>query len=140
VRPIKRLTFEIITLEWEKAAQVSDLPDRSGIYQVYGDSPVYGPSSLLYIGQADNLKTRLKSHLGGGALSFQNNTTVRYAACDEPELTTAESILIATHKPSMNSAYINAPSQTTRLVMIQNHGERGVLTLQVTNSHWVEDT
>jgi len=43
-----------------------------------------------------------------------------------------------TEASSMNSEYLNMPSVDDERYMIQNHGERGVLMLQVTNSYWVK--
>ena len=134
-----RRTFDIITLEWETVNSIKELPKQSGVYQCYGDSPIYGRNCLLYIGQALDIRERIKIHLSGNPLSHQNNTNFRFAILSEDRLTCTESILISTHKPSMNSDYINVPSETKKLVLIQNHGERGSLVLEVTNSHWIID-
>ena len=129
-------TFRVITLNW-KHAEAEGFPSTSGIYQAYGDSPIYGVSCLLYIGQSRNLQSRLHQHEKDSPLTSQNNKSYRYAACAIEMLDIAESILIAAHKPSLNAEYLKSPSETAIRYMVQNHGERGVLSLQVTNSYWV---
>ncbi len=134
------INFEIITLDWERLADGDMGPSASGIYQVYGDSPIYGRDCLLYIGQASSLASRLRQHFTTSPITRVNGRGVRIARCSLELLDIAESILIATHKPSMNSEYINGPKSpeaTTRPFLVQNHGDRGVLTLQVTNSYWL---
>jgi hypothetical protein len=142
------ITFEVVTLEWERVQLparstwpgIEGIPDDvAGLYQVYGHSPVYGPHSLLYIGQGDPVKRRLEQHFSAdSALSRQQWLSLRWARLDAGLLDAVESILIANHKPSFNSEYINAPCMTDRPVMVQNHGERGALILQVTNSYWLD--
>jgi hypothetical protein len=136
---MEELTFKVITLHWEILDLNSDLTTDSGIYQIYGDSPLYGTNVLLYIGQAHNIQKRINEHKASGSvIARQSNLSIRVAKIDKTLLDIAESILIATHKPSINSEYLNMPSDTKQLYMIQNHGERGALTLQVTNSYWVK--
>lgn len=132
--------FEIVTLDWVRLPDGEVGPDHAGLYQVYGDSAIYGRDCLLYIGQASSLATRIDQHLTVSPVTRVNNRSIRVAACDSELLDVAESILIATHKPSMNAEYIHqpkAPEATCRPYLIQNHGDRGALTLQVTNSYWV---
>jgi excinuclease UvrABC nuclease subunit len=57
------VTFKKITLDWIRS-DYTNFPDRPGIYQIYGSSPLYGIDTLLYIGQARNLRNRIKNHLG----------------------------------------------------------------------------
>ena len=59
---MNKIEFEIITLDWVKDDYKS-FPDSSGIYQIYGTSPLYGMETLLYIGQAKrSLRHRIKDH------------------------------------------------------------------------------
>jgi len=132
--------FEIITLDWVRLPIDEVGPDQPGLYQVYGDSAIYGRDCLLYVGQASSLAVRVDQHLTVSPVTRVNNRGIRVALCDRTLLDVAESILIATHKPSMNAEYIHqpkAPEATCRPYLIQNHGDRGALTLQVTNSYWV---
>ena len=135
----KSKTFQIITLDWVVTDSIAGFPDKSGVYQVYGDSSIYGTSCLLYIGQSKNLAARRQQHENDSPISYQNNVSFRYALCDIELLDIAESLLISTHKPSMNGMNLKEPCERSVLYMVQNHGERGVLTLQVTNSYWVPD-
>ncbi len=133
--------FAIITLDWIRLPEGELGPEVPGVYQVYGDSAIYGRDCLLYIGQAGSLAGRLAQHFSVSPVTRVNNRHVRVAKCDRQLLDVAESILIATHKPSMNAEYIHAPKSpeaTARHFLIQNHGERGALTLQVTNSYWTQ--
>lgn len=134
------INFEIIALDWERLADGDVGPPAPSIYQVYGDSPIYGRDCLLYIGQASSLASRLGQHFTVSPITRVNGRGVRVARCGLKLLDVAESILIATHKPSMNSEHINGPKSpeaTARPFLVQNHGERGALTLQVTNSYWL---
>jgi excinuclease UvrABC nuclease subunit len=147
------ITFRIITLEWtvafpEKegfAKYLFNVPEKSGLYQIYGWSETYGENALLYIGKANNLKIRLYQHFNeDSSISRQQALSIRYAVHRGLEvgenifdLEALESILIAVHKPSMNSQNINSLKQRNEYILIQNHGERGALNIQITNSYWV---
>jgi excinuclease UvrABC nuclease subunit len=152
---MKALTFNIITLEWRKfdgnithsssglECDLSKIPDCTGLYQIYGASS-YGLDSLLYIGKSKNLKSRLTEHLFKDTMiSRQQNLSIRYACvCSKeyPEidktLEAVETINIAIHKPCLNSQSVSKPYNKS-LYLVQNHGERGILNLQITNSYWV---
>lgn len=150
------IRFRIITLDWmftvperKGFADYSfNVPDKSGLYQIYGWSETYGENALLYIGKAVSLKTRLDQHLNqDSSISRQQALSIRYAVykVNEAEkglfnLEALESILIAVHKPSMNSQNINSLRSIKEPVLIQNHGERGALNIQITNSYWVDQT
>jgi len=145
------ITFKIITLDWkltvpEKKAfakYLLNVPEEPGLYQIYGWSETYGENALLYIGKANNLKTRLSQHFNeDSSISRQQTLLIRYAEVEEKlfNLEALESILIAVHKPSMNSQNINSLRNIKEPVLIQNHGERGALNIQITNSYWVDQT
>lgn len=134
------MEFEVVTLEWRRLLENESGPAEPGLYQIYGDSALYGRDVLLYIGQAGSLVARLAQHFSLSPVTRVNNVCVRVAPCEPQLLDVAESILIATHKPSMNAEYIHTPKMpeaVERPYLIQNHGERGALSLQVTNSYWV---
>lgn len=137
---MREIKFEIITLEWQKEKYES-VPSSSGIYQIYGTSPVYGVDTLLYIGQAENLNVRLRQHFDNheGVIGRQPNKTCRFALLSKDLLTIVEETLIIMHKPSFNSArLINVSSHTkARPVYIQNHGERGLLSMETTNYYFL---
>ena len=121
----------------------SDIPNTAGLYQIYGASSIYGLNSLLYIGKSKNLKARLNNHLSEDTMiSRQQNLSIRYACVSSDQsdidniLEIVETINIAIHKPCLNSKSIITPYKKS-LYLVENHGERGVLNLQVTNSYWV---
>ena len=139
---MKKIEFEIMTLFWKKA-NYEDIPTDSGLYQIYGTSPLYGMETLLYIGKAENLKLRIKSHYKSeeSFIGRQPNKTIRYAILSLDLLTMVEETLIIMHKPSFNSARLIQVSQAakTRPIYIQNHGDRGMLNIENTNFYFLPD-
>lgn len=159
---MKERTFKVITLNWQKlnvniqhnyssssGGDKLEMPEteikknKAGLYQIYGGSIIYGLDSLLYIGSAMNLKEYLEEHLfENKMINNQQNLSIRYALVDKDTevkdmLDITESINIAMHKPSMNSQSIITPYKED-LYLVQNHGERGILNLQVSNSYWYD--
>jgi len=140
---MEKIEFEIITLNWEKA-DYKDLPSTSGLYQIYGTSPLYGMDTLLYIGKASNLNTRIKDHFEfrDAMIGRQPNKSCRYTTLDSTLLDIAEQILIVMHKPSFNSARLIQLSEPVRAkpYYIQNHGDRGMLNIENTNFYFLDKT
>ncbi len=138
---LTEVTFKLITLDWIKD-DYRNVPEEPGVYQIYGTSPLYGVDTLLYIGQAENLRKRLKGHFEfkEGVIGRQPNKTCRYAVLHEDLLDAAEQTLIIMHKPSFNSARLINVSSGVRKdrYYIQNHGERGMLNIEVTNYYFPE--
>ena len=134
------ITFEIITLDWIKVNH-KDFPISSGVYQIYGTSPLYGMDTLLYIGQAKNLNSRIKAHIEfkEGVIGRQANLTCRYAVAPNDQLDIIEQTLIVMYKPSFNSIGLKNVSQSVkdRGYYIQNHGERGLLNNETTNYYFL---
>ena len=97
---------------------IPDLPDdtpKAGLYQIYGQHPVYGENVLLYIGLSTNWRLRLRQHLDGPyywKVNLAMSVGTVYTDRDhEPSSKTVEdyktlhqleSILIATHQPALN--------------------------------------
>lgn len=138
---MEKQTFDIITLDWCKE-DYKNVPDKSGLYQIYGTSPLYGLDTLLYIGQAKNLRQRIQGHFEfkDGVIGRQPNKSCRYAVLDESLLNIAEQILIIMHKPSFNSSSLIkvSPKVKEKGFYIQNHGERGLLNIEVTNYYFLK--
>lgn len=136
------VTFEKITLEWVKEDYRS-FPNESGVYQIYGSSPLYGIDTLLYIGKAINLNNRIKHHLGNkeNVIGRQANLTCRYATAPTNLLDIVEQTLIVMYKPSFNSIGLKdvKPSVKEKAYYIQNHGERGMLNYETTNYYFLTD-
>jgi hypothetical protein len=137
---MESIKFEIVTLNWIEA-DFKLFPSTPGLYQIYGDSPLYGKDTLLYIGQAMNLKHRSYSHFTSerSFIGRQPNKTCRYAELDDELLDLVEQTLIVMHKPSFNSCNIIdvGPEIKASPIYIQNHGERGMLNLEVTNFYFL---
>ena len=108
----------------------------SGVYQVYGNHPVYGRGSLLYIGKVSrtnnskrNFKKRIVEHLSG-KFWYENEITLYFStvgAEDESCLDDIESLLIAVHKPAMNSQNLIMPTEGAKNIHILNLDFRGGL-------------
>ncbi|MBI1780753.1 MAG: GIY-YIG nuclease family protein [Sphingobacteriales bacterium] len=137
----EKISFKIITLNWVKG-DISQIPTESGVYQIYGTSPLYGIDTLLYIGQAKNLNHRLKTHFESkeSVIGRQPNKSCLFATVNESLLDVVEQTLIVMHKPSFNSAsLINVkPIVKSDAFYIQNHGERGMLNIEVTNYYFLK--
>jgi len=136
------VTFEKITLDWVKA-NYSNFPNLSGVYQIYGSSPLYGIDTLLYIGQAKNLKNRICFHLADkeNVIGRQANLSCRYACVPEQLLDIVEQTLIVMYKPSFNSIGLKDVKHSVKEkgYYIQNHGERGLLNFETTNYYFLTD-
>lgn len=139
------INFKIITLNWHNIKNdKSQIPKEAGVYQIYGDSPIYGTDKLLYIGKADNLYSRIV--LGHSAnedsfISRQPNITYRFATTPIELNHIIEEILIVMHKPSFNSQSIIQINEKSKdlPIYIQNHNDRGMLHLEVTNYYFLSD-
>jgi hypothetical protein len=143
-----KIEFKKITLEWKRIDDIKkesiDIPKESGVYQIYGDSPTYGTNTLLYIGRSENLYDRIHSgHLGheNSFITRQPNKTIRYAVVDLADLELVESTLIVMQKPSFNSSSIASMDTISEedAIYIQNHGERGMLNLEITNFYFIKN-
>jgi excinuclease UvrABC nuclease subunit len=135
--------LEITSLNWINCGNdLEKLPNVSGIYQIYGDSPIYGQNVLLYIGKSKNIAKRIKDREkdSGDPVTRQPNRSFRYALLEEGKLSEIEDTLIVMHKPSFNSSQMKGVGKEakSKFIYIQNHGERGMLHLEVTNFYFLE--
>jgi len=121
------------------------------LYQIYGDSPIYGQNTLLYIGRTETLQRRIKEHVTT-KLSRVTNMTIRFGEFDlqyleEPKqdveylLKIVETILITMVKPSYNSENLHNISkeiqvESDSIYWILNTGDKGILPLEVSNIWW----
>ena len=138
------MEIEVIRLQWKKMKDYTDAESHSGVYQIYGDSPIYGMNTLLYIGQASNLRARLIDHIERNSKSFitrQPSLSFRIAYAETSQITLIEEILINWHKPSFNSNSIISLQLKSRSskVLLLNEGERGLLNLAATNLYHLPD-
>ena len=130
--------FRTVELIW-KAVVAMDARslDCPCVYQVYGDSQIYGKNVLVYIGQAGHGGHRIGQHLDRKTTVHNlPNPTFRVAECPAEMLTELESTLIAMHKPSRNSEFIMTAVRRDPPLLIFNHGDKGDLELLSTNMYW----
>lgn len=130
--------FRTVELKWTKIEEVeARVVDYPCVYQVYGDSQIYGKNVLVYIGQASYGGHRISQHLDRRTpIHNLPNPSSRVAACPAELLTEVESTLIAMHKPSRNSEFIMTAVRRDPPLLIFNLGEKGDLELLCTNMYW----
>ncbi|MGH0437569.1 hypothetical protein ACQVOM_25725 [Bacillus basilensis] len=115
----------LIQILWDGPYSITDLVKLKneetdyGIYQVYGNHPIYGNDVLLYIGKADcqTLGKRI-SQENWPDTNDSNNTKIyvgRFYGSKNPtqtewsvEIDLAERLLIYVHKPAYNSKSISS--------------------------------
>jgi len=133
---VKKAT--VIHIQWEgpftltEISKLDDLVRDYGVYQVYGHHPTYGPSSLLYIGQA-NQQTFYK-RLSQENWQFEeqdcNFFVGRLSDTNQPSndlwgkrIDLAERLLIYAHEPARNSKGLySIPAEKLYNVHILNWG------------------
>ena len=137
--------YQEVIINWTPLMEVENLKENgleynNVLYQIYGDSPIYGKDVLLYIGKTVNAESRIKTHLKG-VFGRVNNLKISIGTFKnfDDKLEVPESILIANHKPSFNKEYIHLVNEeaTKQKIIILNHGSRGALTACCTNYWWI---
>ncbi len=119
--------------------------DDYGIYQIYGDHPVYGSETLLYIGRSRGQKfgVRIKEHdvepwLGSSSQFYVGRlcgeTQVKNKEWNH-RIDVAEKILIYVHAPSWNSSNIQG-FNVNEDTHIFNWRDRGLLLPEVSEKRW----
>lgn len=116
---------KIIQIHWEGPYKISDLPKLKngvtdyGIYQIYGNHPVYGKDVLLYIGKAyvQTFGERIPQE-NWLDTNDSNNIKIYVGRFHGPQTPTetewfyendlAEKLLIHVHKPAYNSKSISS--------------------------------
>lgn len=145
--------YQEIVIEWSEKIYLNDVNDirkldnkktDNVLYQIYGDSHIYGRDVLLYIGMSINVENRFKAHLRS-TFGLVNNVSVSIGEVKEPfysfNLEIPESILIANHKPSMNKEFIHdiSPEAKNKKIIIINNGKNAMLKTCCTNYWWVQN-
>jgi hypothetical protein len=115
-----------------------------GIYQVYGDHPVYGNNTLLYIGKArdQTYSARMRGHTDFDASQVSKFTKLHLSYfCKIDDISEAnwgdaidlvEKVFIKTHFPALNSQDVMKFLETgAPNVLIYNWGARGRLLSEV---------
>ncbi|KAA5607664.1 GIY-YIG nuclease family protein [Roseospira marina] len=126
-----------------------DLDGSLIVYAIYGQHPVFGRDSLLYIGQTKNLNLRSVDHFKKrGRFWYQISPSIHIGSvCDENEnpitnqsiLSDVEEILIASHVPPMNARTINCPNIKCKDKLVYNFWNRGQL-LPICSGYWFDYT
>lgn len=121
-------------------------PMDFGLYQWYGDHPVYGAETLLYIGVAIDQKfgKRLRQENwevwipSAPSLYVGRVFTEKDKAPKDVEtiVKTAEKVLIFSHSPAFNSANLNNIDGVAEAVRIFNWGKRKSLLPEVSVYRW----
>lgn len=147
------VTLKRIDINWEEPHAIKYdrendsylIPDfhpsvatSSGVYQIYGNHPVYGSHVLLYIGQTSlngngqTLIKRIKQHLNGrfwhrtGLVVYIGQVKQGNKVVTDPELIKdVESLLIAANAPALNQQHIDWPRSTAKDLLVVNWGFTG---------------
>jgi len=142
------IEYQEIVIHWSDRISINSLHDyeqsnvETGhvLYQLYGDHPVYGRDTLLYIGQSTHAGNRIKAHLNN-VFGRVNNRSVSIGEIRDynESLEIPESILIANHKPSFNKEFLHDLSSQAKQhkIIVINNGNNGMLKTCCTNYWWV---
>jgi hypothetical protein len=153
---MSKTLYNEIVIHWGEKIRVhrnplsdyhEDLTKQNVLYQLYGDSHLYGREVLLYIGitrdggsLARTIKDRLQEHVKS-VFGFVNNIYIIVGTIDDVKrLEEAEAILIASHKPSFNKEYIHDLPDYAKQekIIIINNGNHSMLKSSCTNYWWVK--
>lgn len=158
--PLRKEVVEIIEIDWdgpftrEKIIKDYTGPEDRGVYQIYGTHEVFGPDSLLYIGQTTQqyfsarmsqhydwldfwIPSEIKIYLGrlGG---IEKITTSEWKKTIEK----AERLLIFFASPPFNSQFIvgGKSLDNIRATVIINFGKKHRLPLEVSTLSLAEES
>lgn len=143
--------MEDIHIDWqgpfslEQALQFQNRTDY-GLYQYYGEHPVYGQNVLLYLGSAtkQSLGKRLSQHNWHLWSATPVEIYVGRLCTEKPigameaqkKLCIAESVLLFSHSPSFNTSNLNSIGYKGNDVRVLNWGRRKSLFPEVSISRW----
>lgn len=143
--------MEDINIDWqgpfslEQALQLQAETDY-GLYQYYGEHPIYGQNTLLYLGSAtkQSLGKRLSQHNWHLWSATPVEIYVGRLCTDKPieitvarqKLCLAESILLFSHSPGFNTSNLNSIGHKGDDVRVLNWGKRKSLFPEVSISRW----
>ncbi|MDK1286379.1 hypothetical protein [Pseudoalteromonas umbrosa] len=129
-----------------------DIINSHGVYQIYGEHPIYGRDVLLYIGQtaptennARGFGLRLKEHFRGRFWSHCN-LTVRFGRCyideneiyDKDKILVIESLLIACNMPALNREYLDGAKKSSEHYIVRNWDFKGSIAAECSSIYWTE--
>lgn len=142
---------KIIHLTWDgkKSLQEVKKMDKEkdkGIYRVYGNHPVYGSNSLIYIGRtikqtfAERIEQEENGWLKDEDILPSKIIVGRFDPDDnlsDKEKEQVEQMLIYSHSPAYNSSNIGKPlGKEFHELHILNWGIRGSLLPEVSGLRW----
>ena len=147
-------SLHLIQLDWDGPYRLDDLTTLKneeidyGVYQIYGNHPVYGNDVLLYIGKADlqTLGKRISQenwlytndskniNIYVGRLHGEQTPTEEEWST---EIDLAERLLIYVHKPAYNARSVSSlPEKELRNIHIVNWGHYRSLFPEVSGLRW----
>ncbi|HYE09996.1 MAG TPA: hypothetical protein VEF53_07445 [Patescibacteria group bacterium] len=147
----------IIHIDWdgpyslEELSKVSDEVTDHGIYQIYGNHPIYGSTVLLYIGKAvkQTFGKRISQEKWGNTNNYElmqvyvGRLSGGFTPLEEiwsREINLAEKLLIYAHKPAYNAMSVNQmPDKELNLVHILNWGMFNNLMPEVSGARWTSE-
>lgn len=135
-----------VTVDWKGSFTIDEVlqmtkVDDYGLYQIYGNHTVYGPGSLLYIGETDKtFAQRFADHKSewlqddGGVFIHVGRIVSDYDEYDRKQLIKdTEALTINKHPPARNSN--NIDRYNGRLLKVVNTGEYGKLQREYVSSN-----
>ena len=140
-----------IHIDWQGPLSISQAVELQsscdyGLYQYYGDHPVYGASVLLYIGKAarQTFGCRLSQHNWHSWIPSNTEIYVGRICCETPIEATewvrvidlAERILLFSHSPAFNTANLNSIGHKGEDARVFNWGKRRSLLPEASVSRW----
>jgi hypothetical protein len=143
-----------IHIDWQGPLSLSEAialksDEDYGLYQYYGDHPVYGHNVLLYIGKASNqtLGNRISQHNWHSWIPAPIEIFVGRICTESPLddrewerlIDLSERIQIFAHSPAFNTANLNKIGHEGDDVRILNWGKRKSLFPEVSVSRWESD-
>lgn len=146
---------KIIHIDWDgphtfkDLVSLNDINDK-GVYQIYGYHPIYGNNVLLYIGKTENqtFAKRINQSRWDETMNDEANTYYvgRLAGSSTPsskewkmDIDLAESLLIFSHKPAMNSSKLKKDLKADLFNLhILNWGNFNRLLPEVSGLRWTK--
>ena len=156
---LKEIGFQEKTFKYSlKDAELNDESKDFGIYQIYGQHPVYGANVLLYIGKAQDQTFakrisqegweynedawNIQIYVGHIYNDTKNNSTDIW----DKYIDSAERMLIYAHEPARNSSNIlNITKNINKLkeledVRIFNYGNYRSLMPEISGEMWIKES
>jgi len=146
-----RLEARVVALEWTAHTVPDDdaealgltgieVPRASGVYALTGRHDTHHSDSVLYIGQGDDIASRMPSSVRDHVCEMNKRTvagfysdvwdlTLRWAELSVGLLASVERLLLMSHSPAFNSQLVrrDGPRDDELDLLIFNAGRKGPL-------------